>query len=323
MCQLLTLVGPGGIGKSRLAQQAALTLLHDPTAQAWLQDGIHYVALAAVETPGAAVTAVAQATDFQFYSSSSAQEQLLSYLRSKRMLLILDNFEQFLTGEDAGAMLDWLSSLVAAAPHLKLLVTSREALGLQEAWFYSIAGLSLPPNRQDTLDGIDLFGELEESDAVQLFVQSARRARVGFSLSTTYGAVTRICRLVDGTPLGIELAAAWLKVLTADQVAAELERSLDILTARHQNMPDRHRSMRAVCESSWQLLTEPLRQVVRRLAFCRGGFRMEAAKELAAASLLDLATLVEKSFLRQVETGRYEMHELLRQFVLEQLAARE
>jgi predicted ATPase len=239
------------------------------------------------------------------------------------MLLVLDNFEQLLAGEDAGTVLDWLSELAAQAEHLKLLVTSREALGLQEAWFYPLAGLSLPVNERQDLEDGDPLAELERSDAVQLFVQSARRARVGFSLSTTHDAIVRICRLVDGTPLGIELAAAWLKVLTAEQVAAELERSLDILTARHQNMPARHRSMRAVCESSWQLLLQPLRDVMRQLAFCRGGFRLEAAAELAGASILDLATLVEKSLLRQAETGRYEMHELLRQYALERLASRQ
>ena len=322
-CRLLTLVGPGGIGKSRLAQQAALTLLHDPAAHTWLGDGIYFVALAAVETPGAVVAAVAQATGFQFYDNSPAPQQLVSFLRTKRMLLVLDNFEQLLAGEDAGIVLDWLSDLAAQAAHLKLLVTSREALGLQEAWFYPLAGLSLPVNGRDGLDDGHPLVDLEQSDAVQLFVQSARRARMGFSLSTTRDAVVRICSLVDGTPLGIELAAAWLKVLTADQVAAELERSLDILTARHQNMPARHRSIRAVCESSWQLITQPLRDVMRWLAFCRGGFRLEAAVELAGASILDLATLVEKSLLRQVETGRYEMHELLRQYALERLAARD
>lgn len=322
-CRLLTLVGPGGIGKSRLAQQAALTLLHDPAAHGWLADGIYFVPLAAVETAGAVVAAVAQATGLHFYDGTPAQQQLVSFLRTRRMLLVVDSFEQLLAGPEAGIVLDWLSDLAAQADHLKLLVTSREALPLQEAWFYPLAGLSLPPAGRNDLDDGDPLADLEQSDAVQLFLQSARRARVGFSLSTTHNAVARICRLVDGTPLGIELAAAWLTTLTAEQVAAELERSLDILTARHQNLPARHRSMRAVCESSWQLLPESPRAVMRKLAFCRGGFRLEAAAQLADASILDLATLVEKSLLRQAESGRYEMHELLRQYALERLAARQ
>jgi predicted ATPase/DNA-binding SARP family transcriptional activator len=321
-CRLLTLVGPGGIGKSRLAQQAALALVHDAEAHDWLADGIYFVPLATAETPGELVAAVADAAGFQFYNNAPAQQQLVSFLHAKRMLLVLDNFEPLLAGDGANLVLEWVSDVLAQAIHLKLLVTTREALGLQEAWFFPLAGLSLPAGERMGDDG-DPAADLEQSDAVQLFLQSARRARVGFSLSTTLNSVTRICRLVDGTPLGIELAAAWLKVLTAEQVAAELERSIDILTARNQNVPVRHRSMRAVCESSWQLLGESLRAVMRRLSFCRGGFHLQAAAELAGASILDLATLVEKSLLRQTETGRYEMHETLRQYALERLASRQ
>jgi predicted ATPase/DNA-binding SARP family transcriptional activator len=320
-CRLLTLVGPGGIGKSRLAHHAVLAVLSSAMAQSHFADGAYYVPLASVTTLNATVAAVAQATGLQFYDNSAPEDQLRAYLQPKRMLLLLDNLEQLLTGWEMGSLLTWLSEITASAPQVKLLVTTREALSLQEAWFYPIGGLSLPRSRLRRGDAADPLTDLEESDAVQLFMQCARRAKVGFSLSATHAAVTRICRLVDGTPLGIELAAAWLKALTADQIATELEQNLDILTARHTNLPARHRSMRAVCEASWQLLAEPLRAVMQRLALCRGGFRLEAAAHLAGASILDLTTLVEKALLRQLESGRYEMHELLRHYALERLAA--
>lgn len=323
-CRLLTLVGPGGIGKSRLAQQAALHVLHDKALAERFADGIFFVPLAAVDAFSGVLAAVAEAVGLLLYDQTPAEQQIRSFLAHKCMLIVLDNLEQLLSGDEAERVLAWLSDLLAATQKVTLLATTREGVGLQEAWFYPLDGLLLPAQVAEESAWAAMNGmgdpDLPQADAVQLFVQSARRAKVGFSLSTTQDAVARICRLVDGVPLAIELAAAWLKVLTAEQVAAELARSLDILTTRHQNVPLRHRSMRAVYASSWQLLAPPLQAVLRQLALCRGGFGLEAAGQIAGASLFDLATLVEKSLLRQAENGRYEMHELLRQYTVEQVA---
>src|SRR5690606_20364917 len=136
-------------------------------------------------------------------------------LREKRLLMVLDNFEHLLDE------VDLLGPLLSAAPGLKLLVTSRVALNLQEEWFHVVAGMAVPP-----LEGEP---DLERYDAVRLFAQSARRARLGFSLEAEQAHVARICRLVEGMPLAIELAAAWLKVLPAARVVEEIERNLDIL----------------------------------------------------------------------------------------------
>ena len=162
---------------------------------------------------------------------------------------------------------------------------------------------------------------MEKYDAVQLFVQSASRVRVEFSLAAEQTQVVRICQLVEGMPLGIELAAAWLKVLPVEKIAREIERGLDILSTRLRNMPERHHSMRAVFEHSWQLLAEEEQEVLKRLSVFRGSFTHEAAEQVAGASLVILTMLVEKSLVRVTETGRFQMHELLRQFAGEKLAS--
>ena len=241
------------------------------------------------------------------------------------MLLVLDNFEQLLTppeGEDVSG-LDLIAEILAVAPAVKLLVTSREALNLQEAWFHPIAGLTFPEiSRNPSAESERTWVGVEAYDAVRLFVQSARRAQVGFSLAAEQKSVVRICQLVEGMPLGIELAAAWLKTLTCDQIAREIERSLDILSTRLHNMPERHRNMRAVFEQSWRLLTGTEQAVLQRLSVFQGGFQQEAAGLVAGASLITLAILVEKSLLQVADSGRYQMHELLRQFAGEKLAQR-
>ncbi len=323
-CRLLTLIGPGGIGKTRLALQAAQTLLDTPPAEAAFRHSIHFVPLAAVSSPSGVVSAIAEAAHFTFYSNAPPQQQLLDYLREKAMLLLLDNFEQLLTPaerEEAGAV-DLLAEILAVAPTVKLLVTSREALNLQEAWFHPIAGLAFPtlsPN--SSMETERTVEEVEAYDAVRLFVQSARRARVGFSLAAEQKSVVRICQLVEGMPLGIELAAAWLKTLPCAHIAQEIERGLDFLATSMRNVPPRHRSMRAVFEHSWQLLTEAEQGVLVRLSIFRGGFRPEAAEHVAGATLPILAALVEKSLVQATPAGRYHLHELLRQFAEEKLQA--
>jgi tetratricopeptide (TPR) repeat protein len=161
-----------------------------------------------------------------------------------------------------------------------------------------------------------------QADAVQFFVQCARRARADFALEAEHEEVVRICRLVDGMPLALELAAAWLKVLSCKQIADEIERSLDILIARHHNVPANHRSMYTVLEQSWrQLLDETEQAILRRLSVIRGSFTQEAALEIARASVMTLATFIEKALVLVTPSGRYQMHELLRQFAHKQLLA--
>ena len=182
----------------------------------------------------------------------------------------------------------------------------------RSAWFYPLLGLSFPqtPAEQEAA---------EEYDAVRLFVQCARRTRPAFTFAAERAAVLEICALVEGMPLGLELAAAWLKVMTCEQIAQEVAHRLDFLTAQYQNLPTRHRSMRVVLEHSWRLLSQEEQAAIARLSIFRGKFRQAAAIHSTGASLFPLATLVEKALLRVTMDGYYQLHELTRQFAAEQL----
>ena len=311
-CHLLTIVGPGGIGKTSLALQAAQVLAEEWGGDDALAHGVLFVPLAAVETSSGLVSALASAAQFDFYPDVAPQQQLIDYFREKRMLIVLDNFEQLL---DATGL---IAELLATAPHLRLLVTSRAALNLPDEWFHPIEGLSFPA-ATDEIMGV---GQLARFDSIRLFEQHARRIRSDFSLSQACAPVVQLCRLVEGLPLAIELAAGWLKILTVEQVVAALERGLDILTARDRTTPERHRSMRAVLEQSWHLLSEAEQQVLAGLSRFCGRFTSAAAEAVTGATLEALAALVEHSLLRYGADGRLQLHELLRQFAREKLAAK-
>ena len=297
-CKLLTLLGPGGIGKTRLSIAAALALPH----LAFL-DGVFFTQLASVDSFEGMIAAIAHATGLHFYTGAAADQQLLAFLQNKRALLILDNFDHL-----AGHA-QFIAGMLKRARGLKLLATSREALRLQEEWVFDVAGMSLAA--YEGQDG-------ENADALQLFAQCARRVRTAFDISAEFEAAKRICELVDGMPLGIELAAAWLRTLPAARIAAEIERGLDVLNSRMQNADPRHHSLRAVFAHSWQRLSSAERDIVGQLAVFRG-FQLDAAINVAYASLHDLAALVDKSFLTRTSHDRYQMHPLLGQFALEAL----
>lgn len=328
-CRLVTLVGLGGVGKTRLALQAGMENL------ACFQNGIFFVSLAAVDAPEGIVTHIASALNFSFSGSAEPKMQLLNSLRSKELLLILDNFEQLLS---VNGGVELLLDLLQAAPQLKLLVTSRERLNVQEEWVLEVGGLEYPkeewkPGRVEdwTSDNESIlrfqppnppaFRPSLRYSAIALFLQHARRIQADFTLTEANGGeVVRLCQLVQGMPLGLELAATWLPVLTCAELVVEIERDLNFLTTSLRNVPERHRSLQAVFESSWHLLAEMERQVLKRLSVFRGGFRREAAIQVAGATLPLLLRLVNKSLLRRDETGRYDMHELIHQFAAEKLA---
>jgi predicted ATPase/DNA-binding SARP family transcriptional activator len=310
-CRLLTLVGPGGVGKTRLGLKTAERIVETHAQHGKFAQGIFFIPLEAVREEhniiSAIISVIADERGFPRHAAAPLQKQLLDFLRDKAILLILDNFEHLVSEATL------LSAILRAAPVVKLLVTSREVLGLQEEWIYSITGMSLPTT---PLDNALAEGEY---DAVRFFVQCAQRAQPRFALAPEGASVLRICQMVEGMPLGIELAAAWLKALTSQQIVLELELGLDILTARFQNLPARHRSMRTVMEHSWNLLAAEEREVAARLSVFLGSFQPKAAVEVAGASLPMLATLVEKALVRMTPDGRYQMHELTRQYAVEQL----
>ena len=304
-CRLLTLVGPGGIGKTRLALEAASRKV------AVFPDGVYSVMLAPLECAEDVLLAIAEAMPFRFQQSDRDWgDQFFDYLRekhSKRQLLVLDNFEHLLDGADV------VSDILAATTGLKVLTTSREPLNLQEEWVRQISGMSYPER---------VNGEpLEDYSAVRLFVDRARRMRGDFDLLEDSRSVVEICRLVGGMPLAIELAAGWLKTLRPADIAQEIERNMDILATRSRNLPERHRSIRSVFGHSWRLLADDERTIFQKLSVFRGGFTRAAAEVIAGASLNSLAGLVDKSLVSLDADGRYVVHELLRQYGAEQMEA--
>ena len=301
-CRLLTLVGPGGVGKTRLALEAARRRIERHP------HGVHFVPLAPVASAEFLVPAVADALQFSVdfaHSPIAAEDQLLDYLSERSTLLVLDNFEHLLDG------CGLLTKIIERAPQVELLTTSRQRLNLQSEWILDVGGL--PTNGGN--------GQAEREGALALFVERARQVHPGFELSTTNRAHSaRICRLVDGLPLGIELAAAWVAVLSCAEIADEIERNLDILATSMRDVPERHRSLRAAFDQSWRLLSDEQRRAFERLAVFRGSFSREAAMAVADASLTLLLDLVGTSLVRRSELGRFELHELLWQYAGEQLA---
>ena len=301
-CRLLTLAGPGGIGKTRLAIEAAY---HQREAFA---DGAHFVSLAPIRSAEFIVPAIADAIGFAFYGAEDPKAQLLNYLSGKALLLLLDNLEHLLEG------VALLAEILERGPAVKLLATSRERLNLHGEWVLDIQGLPFPDEAGSA--------EVEGYSAVALFVQTARRAHVNFVLAAEERpAVARICRLVEGMPLGIELAAAWVRTLSCREIAQEIERNLDFLAVSVRDVPARHHSIRAAFDHSWNLLSAEEQRAMRQLSIFRGGFRREAAEQVAGATLPLLSALVDKSLLRRTEAGRYDLHELVRQYAAAQLQA--
>lgn len=302
--RLITLLGSGGSGKTRLALESARAQLSN------FESGVTFVSLAPLSSAENIIPAIAEAVGFQFFERIEPREQLVSFFREKKTLLVLDNFEHILDGADL------ISEILRAAPGVTVLVTSREKLNLQEEVRFRIEGMDFPEETQPTS-----LEDASQYSAIRLFVQAAKRARPSFELEMEgLRHVTNICHLVRGMPLGILLAAAWVEMFSPQEIVEEVGRSLDFLETEVSDIPERHRSIRAVFDSSWRQLSESERAMFMKLAIFRSGFKREAAQAVAGASLHKLIALVSKSLLhRDPSSGRYEVHELLRQYAQEQL----
>jgi predicted ATPase/uncharacterized protein HemY len=227
------------------------------------------------------------------------------------MLLILDDFEHLLASTNV------VSAILNSASQVKIVITSREPLNVPQEWRFPLQGLAFPdPLSQPSPKAEE---KVATYSALQLFAQRARQAQPNFDLTAEQAHVSHICRLVEGLPLGLELAAAWARLMPCQTIAAEIQKSIDFLATTMRTIPDRHRSLRAVFEQSWQLLSEQEQAVLRKLSIFRGGFEREAAEAVAEASLWLLSALVDKSMLQVSPSGRYSLHELLRQLAEEKL----
>ena len=328
-CRLLTLLGPGGSGKTCLA----LAVAH--ARQKREAHGVVFVPLVGLTTPNMVIGTLAAAIGARLDEQGDAQQQLLDQLREEHLLLVLDNLEHLLerplelTADAPGLVVTLLDAILTAAPNVQLLVTSQTRLHLYEEQLYIVEGLTYPRAELELDKFADSNATANAYGALQLFTHRARRVQPNFALTpATLPGVLRLVRLLAGQPLAIELAAAWIGTLTADEITdeitGELAAGIDLLATKAHNLPERHRSMRATYLFSWMRLKPAEQALHQALSVFRGGFTRAAAADVTAATPRALQALLDQSLLTRTsakeEGTRYTIHELLRQFAAEQLA---
>lgn len=308
--RLATLIGPGGMGKTRLSLEVGRRVLNQ------FEDGVWFIPLDSLDDEDLVPQTVASLLGIPKHPDQVMVETLANELRPRTLLLILDNCEHLL---DACAQLT--ESLLQACPNLKILATSRDLLRLEgEASFY-VPPLTVPEGQDDTTP----FEELLTSEAVQLFAERAALAAASFKLTRqNIGAVVRICNRLDGIPLAIELAAARVDILSLDEILKQLERSFDLLASDRRSILPRHQTMRTSIDWGWKLLTDTERVFVRQLSVFMGGWTLHAAQTVSGGDVLGLtSTLLKKSFVvvqQQTEhETRYGFHEVVRAYAQEKL----
>lgn len=301
--RLVTIVGPGGMGKTRLAIEAARCLADR------FEDGLVFVPLAPLTSAEALMPAIWDAVDYPpvHADTRTPEEQTIDFFREKEMLIVFDNFEHVLKGAEL------VGQILREAPGVQVIATSAERLNLQGETLFRLEGMDYPA--ETTTDNALEYG------AVQLFVQSAGRWRPGFEVTEeNLPHIARICQLLQGLPLGVLLAAAWVDTLSVEEIAQEIAGSLDFLETEMRDVPPRQRSIRAAFEHAWRRLSPAEQETFKRLTVFRGGFNREAAQAVAGASVRQLMALVNKSLLwRDPSSGRYYSHRLLRQYAEEAL----
>jgi diguanylate cyclase (GGDEF)-like protein len=298
--RLLTIIGPGGVGKTRLALQVGAELQEE------FSSGVFWIPFAAVMDAEMVLASMAVALGFTFYGGDDPEIQFFNFLQEKQVLLLLDNLEHLSGGVDG------LSRLLEKASQVKLICTSRERLNLQGEAVLFLHGMDIPAKA--SLEHIEGFS------AIQLFLQAARLAKTDFVLDqTNKDAVVQICQLVDGLPLGIEMAASWTRMLEPEQIAQEMMKNLNFLSMTQRDRPLRHQSLRAVFEQSWLLLSKEESKSLACLSIFPSHFSREAAASVGQVSLLTLSRLLDKSMLQVAKNSRYAIHEVIRRFSLEKL----
>lgn len=293
--RLVTITGPGGVGKTRLA----VAVVGEVAGS--FADGAVFVSLTALDAPKQIPGAILMALDVPQTDPMDPWQLVLQALRQQERLLVLDGVEHLVDGAR-----QLLMELLPDCAGTTVLATSQERLGLQSEWRYELEGLEIPADL--TQNG------LLESEAVRLFLERGRQVDHRLGAATRLAEVARICRAVEGMPLAIELAASTADVRSLAQIADDLEADTRSLASRHLDLPERQRSLAATFEYSWNLLEERRRQVLRRLSVFRGGWDQEAAEAVAACGADDLAALADRSLIRSDRSGRFEFHPLLRRF---------
>ncbi|MCO5203802.1 MAG: AAA family ATPase [Anaerolineae bacterium] len=296
--RLITIIGAGGMGKTRLARAAARRFVKAGR----FADGVYFVPLAAIEQSTQVVTTIADAIGLELSAEIDPAEQLITALRRKAVCLVLDNVEQI------AGLPDLLPRLLRDMPQTTFLLTSRVRLQLRSEYVLEMRGLPFIPSNSTT------------TPAAALFMETAQRVRPDFAPDSAE--LNRICGLVEGTPLALELAAGWVDTLSLPAIEAAIREDLDILHTDSADLPSRQRSMRGVFETTWRQLSAPEQSLLAACSCFRGGFTRAAAEAICGATPRLLARLVRHSLLTfNVRANRYSMHELLRQFAADQLRA--
>ena len=300
--RLITIVGPGGVGKTRLALAAAA----DITGA--FADGVWFLPLVGLDDVAALATTISNVLGLSIQATPDPWQQVVDFLAAREALLILDNFEHLLPAADN------LHALLMQAPRLRVMITSRARLDLQAEHLLALGGMPLPADAP----GLSLTA-LQQAGGTQLFLERARSVAPEIVFDAQHvDAIIAICRLVEGLPLGIELAASWVESYTCEEIADAIQANLDFLTTNRRDAPPRQRSLRAVFDYSWRLLGAAEQRLLAQLSVFRGEFGRDAALAVAQAPLEVITALVRQSLLRVVRPGRFVLHELLRQFAEEQ-----
>lgn len=350
-CRLVTIAGPGGIGKTRLALQLATAIVESSQTlilENSFSDGVYFLSLVTHTTLESIPALLADTLGFTLQGQEQPRQQIIDYLRNKEMLLILDNVEQLFTGPEPSNQTKPLSdhisgttstallnTLITSAPRLKVVLTSRVRVGIEQEHIFHLSGMEVPITETLTLDqhgtiasvrpnrttrSRESFSELLNYSSIQFFAQCAKRLRPDFRLTPeTIEPVVQICQRVQGMPLGILLAASWITVLTPKEIQNELAQNFDLLESQAHNIPSRQRSVRAAFDYTWNLLSAREQEIFTKLSLFQGTFTRQAAQQVADATLRDLMTMVNKSLLFPAQEGRFHIHELLRQFGAEKL----
>ena len=295
----LSLVGPGGYGKSRLAIHLAKQMISQ------FPDGTFWIPLQSLDKSSELPIAIADAIGFIHQSKKDFKDELLNYLSSRQTLLILDNFEHLISGARL------VSEILTTSQSVKIITTTRQKLNLHGETTYFMRGMDYPIGEELTSN----VTKAKKFDAVQLFIKSARRSKPSFNpTKEDIETIARVCKLVDGMPLAIELAAGWVPVLSSREIEKEVRKGFDFLEGKVLDIEKRHQSLQAVAEGSWQMLTDAERSVFKRLSIFKGPFSRKAAENIAGAKIHDLLSLSNKSFLQKDSEGLLRVHEWLRQF---------
>lgn len=298
-CRFVTLTGLGGIGKSRLAIEAA------GKVAAHFPDGLYFIALAGLQNPQLLPLTIAGYLNLSLQGRQDPQVQIQQFLRGKQILLAIDNFEQFLAASEK------LLALLSNTNRVKLLITSREPLRMSGEWQLGVEGLEYPAG---TLSPTDF----QQYSAIQLFCQIARQVRPAFNPVQEQKGIIAICQYLRGMPLALEIAGRWAQFLDCATIANQIRQDVDFLTASQRDIPERQQSIRAIFDYTWKQLDPAGQSTLAQLAIFPADFTAQAAQTIAQTNLFTLAHLLDKSLLHYT-AGRYTLHPLLRQLALEKL----